>query len=785
MSIQRLTIVIFSLMVLVIFVLFDTPIRQYLPQAEVIKVQATNVAEADENWRSASLISSTVTTTLELPPISPGNALNITQLAQVGQGVVQAIQWSPDGKTMAVATTLGVYLYQADTLQELQRLETQRPVTLINFSPAGDILISGSIDGQIQAWDLASGQQLYVLQGGGVEPTFMAISSDGRTASVRWDNNFDHQMQLWEVQTGRLLQIIDALEPTELVSPDLHTRLIHRLEGTTVLDISSGKTLYTLEEGISFVQAAFSPDGRSLAISADDDTIRIYEVATGQRLHIFEGQDYSYDLAFSPNSQILASGGADDTVILWDVVKGQRLHTLTGQAYWYSFAFTQDGRFLAVGGADSSLQLWEIQTGQAIRNFEGRPSGSLTSDDPHLSLNQLAFSPTGQRLVSESETTFQLWEIETGQLLAVFDKQPPQEFVFTSDETLFVPTSYQTTIWHWDEALGRLLYNSLITGTSPIAVSPDGNRLVTGGENNTAQLWEVSTGQLLHQLQGHTKALSGMAFTPDGTLLASSARKEPSFGSGPADNSDLRLWRVDTGELLSIHDTYPWAMQVQRFISDKFLLTTGNIPDSCGRGNADTTALWHLDQLLSSKAEIEPIRKRGGASGVSLSASGNIITSYSQDTPCLRSGIVSVWETATGKNLLTLPFEPDFIDAYTLNPEGTIIAVGLNNGSFGLWDITTGQRFHSFVDPSANVTGQAYNSDRANVTSLVYSPDGQVLASGHREGHIQLWATGTHQLLQTLQGHTATVTGLIFSASGDLLISGSDDGTIRLWGQQQ
>lgn len=91
-----------------------------------------------------------LTSTLQVPPILPENVSQMRQLAQAGRGAVETIIWSPDGRMMAVAGAVGVYLHDAETLQELRLLETDRPIKSLSFSPTGDKLAFGDIDGQVQ-----------------------------------------------------------------------------------------------------------------------------------------------------------------------------------------------------------------------------------------------------------------------------------------------------------------------------------------------------------------------------------------------------------------------------------------------------------------------------------------------------------------------------------------------------------------------------------------------------------------------------------------------------------
>jgi WD40 repeat protein len=706
-------------------------------------------------------IPTTETSTPNLQPISPENAAQLTQLAQLGKGVIYTARWSPDGKLMAMVGGTGIYLYDAETLQELKWIETQRPVYPVHFSPDGNRLVIGDLDGTIQVLDVATGQPLYSLEGdSGIVSVAISPSGDKFMVHRKYDS-----IQVWDMQTGQSLHKFELdISDDPVFSPDFQTLAIsNNDDGTRVLDVNSGNLLYTLEEqAFAIRRAIFSPDGRQLAISTRG-VIYIYDAETGQRLHALEAQYYALFLAFSPNSHILVSGASDNTVMLWDTRTGQRLHILDGQEYIYNFAFSPDSRLLAVGGEDGSLKLWDVNTGQSVQAFVGHTKSEVA----------VAFSPDGNRLMSQQFDAMRLWDANSGELVDTFEKNPPTRFVLAAGDRLIVPGTSQTTIWQWITATAQLSYQHTLTGQSPIAVSPDGEKLATSNENFTIQLWDISAGQPLSLLKGHAKEVTSLAFSPAGTILASSDKNEY-FGSGPANNNTIRLWQVETGDLLSTYETTPWGASVKTFLAQNRLLAIRYVFDSCGRGGGHSNiALWNMADLLSSGSNVEPLWSNGdraGAGHIALSANRKVIAASFQDVACVNPATVLVWDAETGAQLAALEYD-NYVQALTLSPAGTTMAIGLNDGTFGLWDTNTAELLHTFE-------GQT-----ATVTNLAYSPDGRLLIAGRSDGHIQLWDTATRQLLHTLKGHTSTVIHLEFNSQGQLLVSSSSDGTIRVWGQ--
>ena len=129
-----------------------------------------------------------------------------------------------------------------------------------------------------------------------------------------------------------------------------------------------------------------------------------------------------------------------------------------------------------------------------------------------------------------------------------------------------------------------------------------------------------------------------------------------------------------------------------------------------------------------------------------------------------------LWDTRTGAHIKTLTGDDQTSWVYSLafSPDSTTLASGTHAG-VQLWDVVTGQSTTAFAG--------------GNVTSIAFSPNGDLLASGGSD--IWLWDVATGQLVATLTGHTGVVNSVAFSPDGDTLASGSRDGTVLLWDLQE
>ena len=274
---------------------------------------------------------------------------------------------------------------------------------------------------------------------------------------------------------------------------------------------------------------AFSPDGRLLASSGDDKTVRLWDPATGKRRRTLTGHTGRiWGVAFSPDGQTLASVGVDETVRLWDPATGEHRRTLTGHTGTvYGVAFSPDGRLLASAGADKTVRLWDPATGEHRRTLTGH-TGTVWG---------VAFSPDGQTLASAGggDKTVRLWDPATGEHRRTLTGHTGNVWgvAFSPDGQTLASAGVDETVRLWDPATGE--HRRTLTGhTGPVwgvAFSPDGRLLASSGGDETVRLWDPATGEHRRTLTGHTGTVWGVAFSPDGQTLASGS-----------EDKTVRLW---------------------------------------------------------------------------------------------------------------------------------------------------------------------------------------------------------------------------------------------------
>ena len=305
----------------------------------------------------------------------------------------------------------------------------------VSFSPDGTMLASGSEDGTIKLWDVASRQNIVTLRGHTRRVRFVSYSPDGKVLA---SGSYDRTIKLW--------------------------------------DVASRQNIATLRGHTDYVYSvSFSPDGTMLASGAADETIKLWDIAT-ERIRILatlEGHTAGVRaISYSPDGRTLASGSWDGTngiIKLWDVGTRRNIATLEGPraAGVKSVSYSPDGTMLASGAVFGTIKLWDAVLRVNITTLQHTDA---IIDLAELAIpffpgvNSVSYSPDGRTLASgAADGTIKLWDVAIGENIATFRHM--------DIDPLMIP---------------------LIFGVNSVSYSPDGRTLASGAADGTIKLWDVS-----------------------------------------------------------------------------------------------------------------------------------------------------------------------------------------------------------------------------------------------------------------------------------------------------
>ncbi len=381
-----------------------------------------------------------------------------------------------------------------------------------------------------------------------VTPTKRAIASP-QAASPRVRAESQPQMQNWRcVQT---LKGHTGSIRSLAISPDGGILASGSDDKTIKLwQLATGQELCTIKaHSKSVCSVAMSADGEILASGSDDKSIKLWQLSTGLQIGSltlggwFSGDSGCvYSIAIAPDGQILASLSNSGAVKLWNLKTGQEIQRLRGDTSWiHAIAISPDGQTLA-GGSGDSIKLWNLKTGRRLRILKGHTSWVRT----------VAISPDGQTLASGSDdATIKLWDLSTGRELyslrghtrAVYSVafSPVGERPQASFEEIAVSASKSASLAYKQHRRSNSEdFSEEATAAKRVKSNQKpgvGLILASSSDDQIIKLWDVSTGQELSTLAGHTSWVHAVAFSPDGQTLVS--------GSG---DSIIKIWQCDFGD---------------------------------------------------------------------------------------------------------------------------------------------------------------------------------------------------------------------------------------------
>ena len=268
-----------------------------------------------------------------------------------------------------------------------------------------------------------------------------------------------------------------------------------------------------------------------------------------------------------------------------------------------------------------------------------------------------------------------------------------------------------------------------------LAVTADGQRIVSGSHDNTVRVWNLASGRLERTLEGHTSWVYAVAVTADGRIV-----------SGSTDGT-VRVWNLASGRLERTLEGHTSGVHAVAVTADGRILS----------GSDDhTVRVWNL---ASGRLERTLKGHTSGVHAVAVTADGRIVSGSGDYS-------VRVWNLASGRLERTLEGHTSWVYAVAVTADGRIVS-GSDDNTVRVWDLASGGLERTLEGH----TGQ--------VNAVAVTADGRIV-SGSFDNTVRVWNLASGRLERTLEGHTAPVLAVAVTADGRI-VSGSDDNTVRVW----
>ncbi len=707
-------------------------------------------------------------------------------IARFGKGSFYGMEYSPDVTQLAVTTSIGVWIYDAQTGEELdlitgghegrvyaaafspdskhiatvgkdktvrlwevhtgQLLKTlfghKDEVLSVAYSPDGQTIASGGLDNTIRLWNANTGKHIKTLKGHNRTVLSVIFSPDSETIV---SSSSDDTIRFWDVAKGELINIVLGYRPLISYSPDGKTLLVVEdidSSNTEIFPIVKLDTIYTMHmlnvitgervntiSSLNYVNCfSYSPDGKTIAIS-DGERFGLWDATTGKHLTtLFQDEHELNTVAYSPDRKTIATVWGNK-IEWWNAQTGENIKTLPSSKdnfYWGSISFSPDGKTIAMLGS-RTIDLCNAESEKYLTTITGHKR----------SISGFAFSPDSKTIATGSQDgTARLWDTNTGENIHIIDMPTDHPFEpvsvdppkFSPDGKSLAIRSKDKTLLLWDMQLEYI--KRTIPGehyhTSGFVFSHNGKILATMSKTEAVHLWSTETGEHINTLTGLVHFIT---FSPDGNILATSL------------DNWVELWSTNTGENLS-------KLFIPNACNTKILWTADGNPFTITIHQNESVSLWDLTTG-------QHIQVFEGDMNEAFASLGRSFTRM------INKEILVNWNT----QIIVSPTQDTFATAVKDNP-------------VRLWDITTRKQIGKSINP---LKGEK------SYTLVQYSPDGKTIATipvgaNQQGGTVRLWDVATGELLKTLKGHSnCDYNSVAYFPDSKTIITGHRDGTMLLW----
>jgi WD40 repeat protein len=458
------------------------------------------------------------------------------------------------------------------------------------------------------------------------------------------------------------------------------------------------------------------------------------------------------DLEFSPDGKLVATASDDGTARVWNLNSGAaRTPWLRHLSEVHSIRFSPDGKLVVTAGSDGTARIWDLDT-------DSNPVPPLRHEQ---SVQEACFSPDGKLILTAClDGAARIWDAATGKLLGIplAHKEPVWHARFSPDGSRILtlsgesePDQFEGQVHLWRLTADKTYEPLTIPHPRALTAvfSPDGSKLATAGNDQTARIWSAIDGKLLGEPLLHRGSVIEIDFSPDGSRLVSAC----------ADQT-VRVWDIELSQPVGPVLRRNGPVNHVRFSPDgRWIVTAGE--DRCVRVFNATTG----ETLISALTH-------GGQVGqVTFDQDGFLLATSSSDS------LVRIWKLAANRPAQIMSDHANRIYAAVLSPDGrfAVTAYGPLKGPNRLrvWNVLTGHQLHDWI------------AHDAKITSLSLSTDGKILVSASQDQTVRCWDPMRGEPLLGPLTHKGPVSHMATAPNGNLIATAfgfpGSPGNVLVW----
>jgi WD40 repeat protein len=671
------------------------------------------------------------------------------------KGFTNPVSITPDFKHLISFSEFELILTNLELRKEIKILKGHMDhVKSVCITPDGSRAISGDSNGMLILWDLVTGQVIKTFKKHLSSISTLCITADGKKAISGSD---DHRLFLWDLESGKTIKTLKSSNSSN--NSDRKPESINSHNQPSILwDLESGIIIENGESGkkkeLTTKFITTTPDGK-FAISItythkseefwygihnnndtnQDNYLIIWNLESGQVISSYNNVrtktrfEWNSSLMIqpintvdiSPDGKHIIFNYSDNELIHIDLLSGEFSKILKGHtAQIKTVCITPDGTRAISGDIDGKLILWDLVIGQAI-----------SSKNNHKSVvKNINITVDGKSAISgDSEGMLVFWDLESGERMDCFSGPEPVDNLSISwygKYVLYSPFHYRARnplfLWKpWsskEDRKAKLDFLYLGTGKldmRTIAVTPDGEHALSSCRDKTIILWDLSTGNEIKILKGHSIQINTFCLTLDGRNVVSGDQE-----------GTLILWDLDSGQAINtLKGQEDWIQSVKITPDGKLAICSG----------VKSLILWNLKSKLFDKFLLETDKN---IKNIKLTMDGKgIVIDYDDNT-------IDIWDLQLGTAIKTLDGHTKPIKAISVTMDGRRIITGSDDKTFIVWDLESG-----------NQIAQSYMP--FEVSSIASHPRG--IAVGNKGGQVVFFHNNDNHLFP----HIAIVNIVSFS----------------------